>query len=208
MPPPPFRLCLLLTRALCRLDPLQVVEQAVRGGVDCVQLREKEMSRAERYAWGEELLQRCRRLEVPLIINDDLDVALALEAHGVHLGQDDLPPQAVRELLPSDRWIGWSTHNLQQLDDAADLGVDYAGYGPVYATATKGYASGLGVDALWQAAVLARVPLVAIGGIRPQNVGTFPPGIGVAVSSALCAAEDPAAVAAAFRERLTPSAGG
>jgi len=186
---------MLLTRALCRADPLQVLEAAVRGGVDCVQLREKGMSSRELFAWGEEVQAVCRRLGVPLVVNDNVEVALALGARGVHVGQDDMPLAAARKLTGGGLWIGLSTHNLDQLDQAADLGADYAGFGPVFATPTKGVATGLGPDRLLGALAVARIPVVAIGGIGPENAGMIPPPAALAVSSALCGAPDPAATA-------------
>jgi thiamine-phosphate pyrophosphorylase len=195
VPALPFRLCLLLTRSLCQADPLDVVRSAVEGGVDCVQLREKEMSTAERYHWGATLADLCHELKVPLIINDDVEVALALSAAGVHLGQDDMPVLEARKLFGPDRWIGCSTHDLEQLDTAADFGADYAGFGPINPTGTKGYSRGLGDQALLQALLFARIPILAIGGIRPGNVARIPAQVGLAVSSAICAADDPRLVA-------------
>lgn len=198
---PPFQLCLLLTRSLCKNDPLQVVRDAVAGGVDCVQLREKEMGSAARHAWGVQLLDTCLELRVPLIINDDVEVAAAIGARGVHLGQDDLPVAEARKLLKPDQWVGLSTHSLDQLDAAADQGVDYAGYGPIYPTATKGYASGVGPESLLSVIIHARVPVVAIGGITPANAERIPEQAGLAVSSVICGADRPREVAAALRAR-------
>jgi thiamine-phosphate pyrophosphorylase len=195
VPELPFRLCLLLTRSLCRADPLEVVRLAVEGGVDCVQMREKEMSTAQRYHWGATLADLCRELQVPLIINDDVEVAMALGTEGVHLGQHDMPVLEARKLLGPDRWIGCSTHDLEQLDTAADFGADYAGFGPINPTGTKGYSRGLGDQALLQALLFARIPILAIGGIRPGNVARIPAQVGLAVSSAICAADDPRLVA-------------
>lgn len=201
MTPAKFQLCLLLTRSLCRLDPLEVVRLAVAGGVDCVQLREKEMSTAERYAWGGQLLDLCLELRVPLIINDDVEVAAALGAAGVHLGQDDLPVAEARKLLTDPQWVGLSTHSLEQLDEAADQGADYAGFGPIHATGTKGYTQGLGAESLLGALIHARVPVLAIGGITPANAQLIPEQAGIAVSSAVCASEAPREIAAALRAR-------
>lgn len=198
---PPFQLCLLLSRDLCRLDPLVVVREAVAGGVDCVQLREKELSSAARHAWGVQLMEVCLELRVPLIVNDDVEVAAALGARGVHLGQDDLPVHEARKLLQPGQWIGLSTHSLEQLDAAADQGVDYAGYGPIYATETKGYAYGLGPESVLNVLLHARVPVVAIGGITPANAGRIPEQAALAVSSVICAAESPRELAAALRAR-------
>lgn len=203
MPRPPFRLCLLLTRALCRRPPREVARAAIAGGVDCVQLREKEASTAERFAWGQELLPVCREAGALLIVNDDVEVAAALDADGVHVGQDDLPVTDARRLLPDGKLIGLSTHDVEQLEDAADLGVDYAGYGPIFATGTKGYTQGLGPDSLLQAMLVTRVPLCAIGGITPANCGALPDSVALAVSSAICAADEPDAVAATLRVRAS-----
>ncbi len=196
MRPPLFRLCFLLSRGLCGdRDPLAVLEAAVAGGVDCVQLREKEASLSDQHAWGRKLHRECRRLGVPLIVNDHLELALALGAEGVHLGQDDLHLDDARRLAGDQLWIGLSTHDLEQLDDAAELRADYAGFGPVFATETKGYEQGLGPEHLAAALAIARVPVVAIGGIHPDNAWMLPGQAGVAAASAIGLAEDPEAAA-------------
>jgi thiamine-phosphate pyrophosphorylase len=193
---PLFRLCFLLSRELCGgRDPLAVLAAAVSGGVDCVQLREKEASAAELHAWGTKLHRACRGLGVPLVVNDHVELALSLGAEGVHLGQEDLHPGDARALVGDSMWVGWSTHDLEQLDEAAEWGVDYAGFGPVFATATKGYEQGLGPEHLAAALAIARVPVAAIGGIRPENAWMIPAQAGIAVSSAIGMAEDPAAAA-------------
>ncbi|TAH39749.1 MAG: thiamine phosphate synthase [Planctomycetota bacterium] len=206
MAPPGFRLCLLLTRAACAHPPLEVLEAAIAGGVDCVQLREKDARESALWTWGRELMQACDLLQVPLVVNDNVEAALALGARGVHLGQDDMHPDDARALLGRERWIGWSTHSLEQLDEAADLEVDYAGFGPVFATPTKGYERGLGPDHLAAALAIARVPVVAIGGITPENAWLVPEQAAIAVSSAICTAADPQAAAAALRaSRAAPA---
>jgi len=194
---PPFRLCLLLSRSLCRLEPLEVLRRSLAGGVDMVQLREKELEPAPFLDWALAVQPICRAAGVPLIINDSLDVALAADADGLHLGQEDLPSELVRPLLGVDKLIGLSTHDLEQLDTAADLGVlDYVGFGPAYATSTKEITHALGADAVLAASVFARLPLLAIGGITPENREMLGSRAGVAVSSALCTAERPEEVAA------------
>lgn len=198
-PTTPFRLCLLLSRDLCRLEPLEVLDRALRGGVDLVQLREKELAPADFLAWALEALPLCRRRGIPLVINDQLDVALAAEADGIHVGQDDLPPREIRPILGPKGLIGLSTHSLEQLETAADEGIaDYVGFGPAFPTSTKGYDSGLGADAVLSASVFARLPILAIGGITPENRPLLGHRAGVAVSSAICAAERPEEVAAAL----------
>lgn len=200
MVPPRFRLCLLLTRALCALPPAETLRRALDGGVDLVQLREKEPGAgAALLDWAREVRAITAAAGVPLIVNDSVDLALACGADGVHVGQEDLHPDDVRLALGPDKLIGLSTHDLEQLDEAGDLEVDYAGYGPVYATGTKGYARGLGAESLIQAVAIARVPVLAIGGITVENRGFLGDSCGVAVSSALCGALEPEKVAAEIR---------
>ncbi|MCH2100340.1 MAG: thiamine phosphate synthase [Planctomycetes bacterium] len=201
MPRPPFQLCLLLSRELCLLDPLHVLRESVAGGVDCVQLREKEMSTIERHAWSLQLMDQCLDLRIPLIVNDDVEVAADIGAHGVHLGQEDLPVHKARKLLRPNQWIGLSTHSLEQLDTAADQGVNYVGYGPIYPTGTKKYKHGLGPDSVMNVLPHARVPVVAIGGINTENAECIPERAALAVSSAICATDNPREVAAALRAR-------
>ena len=199
MHPVRFRLCMLLTRSLCVLPPVETLRRALEGGVDMVQLREKEAdSGSELLDWALVAHSICKEVGVPLIINDSVDLALAVDAEGVHLGQDDLHPDDARSLLGPDKLIGWSCHDLEQLDEAGDLGLDYAGYGPVYATATKGYNRGLGAESLLHACALARLPVLAIGGITVENRGFLGEFAGVAVSSALCGAKEPEKVAQAL----------
>jgi len=169
---------------------LVIVREAVVEAVDCVQLREKEMTSAEMFRWGSELKAVTDELSVPLVVNDNVEVAVALEARGVHLGQDDMHVDDARKLLGQDFWIGLSTHDLEQVDEAAELEVDYAGFGPVFATETKGYTQGLGPEFLAAAVAIARVPLVAIGGIQPETLRFIPEQCGVAVSSAICCAPE------------------
>lgn len=166
--------------------------------MDCVQIREKDAAGAELLAWIRQVQALCRPAGVPVIVNDRVETALAAAAAGVHLGQEDMHPSDARKLAGGELWIGWSTHDLEQLDEAAELGVDYAGFGPIFATETKGYREGLGAEHLAAALAIARVPVVAIGGIRPENAWMIPAQAGVAVASALATAEDPAKVARAL----------
>ncbi len=172
-----------------------MLEAAVQGGVDCVQLREKQGSPDDLYMWGRRLHRECRRLQVPLVVNDLLELALTLDAEGVHLGQEDLHLDDAHRLVGGRMWVGLSTHDLEQLDEAAELKADYAGFGPVFATETKGYEQGLGPEHLAAALAIARVPVTAIGGITPANAWMIPAQAGIAVSSAIGLAEDPGAAA-------------
>ncbi|KLU21749.1 thiamine-phosphate synthase [Caballeronia mineralivorans PML1(12)] len=175
---------------------LEVTRAALDGGATIVQLRAPEWHKR---AWLElalDLLPLTRRHGVPLIINDHIDVALAAGADGVHVGQNDLPPDIARKLLGPQALIGLSVSNAQQVDHANPLGamIDYVGVGPVFDTPTKPDASAAcGIDGL--AALCARSlhPTVAIGGIQLHNAADVKragPG-GIAVVSAICTAADP-----------------
>jgi len=142
-------------------------------GVTLIQLREKVDPPSKFYADAEAALRVARDRGVRIIINDRVDIALALRADGVHLGQEDLAPEAARRILGDDAIIGFSTHNLEQARLAAQMPVDYLATGPIFGTATKRSANppvGLtGLERLGQA--LGNIPLVAIGGITTKNSG-------------------------------------
>ena len=195
-----WRLCLLLTKALCRRPWLQTLEQAISGGVDCVQVREKEMDGGELASHAREVIAIARRLNISVVINDRVDVALATGADGVHLGQSDLSVGDARRLAGQTLIVGVSTHDLNEADRAVGEGADYCGVGAMFPSSTKQRATS-GIAYLKQfVARFPNVPHLAIGGITPQNVGeTFAAGAkGVAVSSAICAAENPGDAARAI----------
>lgn len=204
---PQMRLCLLLTRELCRIDALDVLRQAVAGGVDSVQLREKEMADEAFRTWAQVVAAECRQLGVPLIINDRADVAAELGCAGVHLGQDDMRLAEARQILSPHQWIGLSTHSIDELEDAADQGADYVGFGPMFATALKPHLRAQSADDVTRAAMFARVPVLAIGGITPDNVESVPRKFGLAISGAICSAQDPRAAAQLLAARGQDSLG-
>lgn len=154
-----------------RLSHREQVEQFVQGGARIIQLREKYAAPRDFYADAEEALKFARKNSVKLIINDRVDIALALKADGVHLGQDDLPPEAARKILGAKAIIGFSTHNLEQAIEAVRLPVDYIAVGPVFTTKTKEKPDAVvGVEALKKIrAAIGNFPLVAIGGINSNN---------------------------------------
>lgn len=147
----------------------QVERFADRGAI-LVQLREKRMTALQFYEAAKTALEVARRRGVALIINDRVDIALALGL-GVHLGQDDLPPEAARRLLGNDAIVGYSTHTVEQAIEAARLPIDYLAIGPIFATATKKNPSPVvGLDGLRAVRTAIRnLPLVAIGGITPAS---------------------------------------
>jgi len=156
---------------LSGLSHAEQVELFVRGGATLVQLRDKHASALEFYEQAKAALEVANKHGVQLIINDRADIALGLEAAGVHLGQDDLPPEGARRLLGDNAIIGYSTHSLSQIQEAAKLPIDYFAIGPIFPTATKENPDpmvGLEVVKLARQAVGDR-PLVAIGGISQAN---------------------------------------
>ena len=148
---------------------LDCVREALEGGVTLVQYRAKTASSAEMYAEALQLKALCDRFNVPLIINDRLDIAMAGGAAGVHLGQDDLPCAAARKLLGEDYLIGVSAHNPAEAKAALQSGADYLGCGAVFGTATKADVKKLGTEGLMAICREKGLPVVGIGGVTADN---------------------------------------
>jgi len=148
---------------------LSVVEAALQGGLPLVQYREKAGDDEVKFATAQKLCQLCHRYGALFIVNDRPDLALAVDADGVHLGQQDLPVEFVRQLLGSQRIIGQSTTNPQEMQRAIASGVDYIGVGPVHETPTKPGKAAAGLEYIRYAAAHATVPWFAIGGIDTTN---------------------------------------
>lgn len=148
---------------------LDCVREALEGGVTLVQYRAKTASSAEMYAEALQLKALCDSFNVPLIINDRLDIAMAVGAAGVHLGQDDLPCAAARKLLGEDYIIGVSAHNPAEAKAALQSGADYLGCGAVFGTATKADVQKLGTDGLAAICKAKGLPVVGIGGVTADN---------------------------------------
>ena len=206
-------LYLVTDRTLCLGRPLpELVAAAVAGGVSLVQLREKTASTREFVELGRALLALLKPLGVPLIINDRLDVALAIGAQGAHLGQNDMPVAEARTMLGPGAILGLSLETMDQLHKAEALpkgAVDYYGLSPIFQTPTKTDAGpGWGLAGLGQARAEVdagtKRPLVAIGGIGPGNgAGVLRCGAqGLAVVSAICSAPDPQAASRTLRELI------
>jgi len=209
------RLMLIFTPAVCgERDAREVLEAALEG-VDVVQVRPKApgsntpCSARETFELALETLDvvaaASKRSCVPVIVNDRVDVALALADRGcagVHLGQDDCPPREARELLGPGALIGWSTHSMAEVVAAGEEPIDYIGFGPVHATRTKGYERGHGAEACWVATSGASVPLFPIGGIDATNAGDLAEVGRAAVSAAVLCADDPGRAARELRELL------
>lgn len=148
---------------------LDCVREALEGGVTLVQYRAKTASSAEMYAEALQLKALCDSFNVPLIINDRLDIAMAVGAAGVHLGQDDLPCAAARKILGEDYIIGVSAHNPAEAKAALQSGADYLGCGAVFGTATKADVKKLGTEGLMAICREKGLPVVGIGGVTADN---------------------------------------
>lgn len=148
---------------------LDCVREALEGGVTLVQYRAKTASSAEMYAEALQLKALCDSFNVPLIINDRLDIAMAVGAAGVHLGQDDLPCAAARRILGEDYLIGVSAHNPAEAKAALQSGADYLGCGAVFGTATKADVQKLGTNGLAAICKAKGLPVVGIGGVTADN---------------------------------------
>lgn len=198
-----LRLYLVTDQSLiCGRSLADVVNAAVQGGVSCVQLREKNLGSREFLAQALLLKKLLAPHGVPLVINDRIDIALACGAHGVHLGQSDLPVREARKLLPPSVFIGWSVESMADVMQSAKLSIDYLGVSPLFATPTKTDTKNpWGLDGLAAVRRSTRLPLVGIGGIQAGNaLEVLRAGAdGLAVVSALCAADDPYAASAHLR---------
>lgn len=189
-------LYVILDRAAARGRELDgVLEGAIAAGCRMVQLREKEWPSGRLLPLAERLRGRCRAAGVTFIVNDRVDLAVAVEADGVHLGQDDLPPRVARPLLRPGMLLGVSTHSAEQARAAQAARADYVAVGSIFSTATKAGFELVGPGLLRELRPEMRVPLIAIGGITAANVGeAIRAGAdGVAVISAVCGVPDPEA---------------
>lgn len=179
--------------------------EAVKGGVTMVQLREKECSTRDFIELATRLKMMLTEVNVPLIINDRLDVALASGADGLHIGQSDMPYPIARRLLGYDRIIGLSIENMDQARQANNLDVDYIGISPVFSTQTKhDIASPFGLKGIREIASFTKHRTVAIGGINTGNASeAVKAGAnGIAVVSAICSAKEPQEAARRLREMV------
>ena len=170
----------------------KVIEEAILGGTSIVQLREKYASSLEFYEVAKEVKKITDKYNVPLIINDRIDIALAIDASGVHLGQSDIPCSIARKILPQGKIIGVSAHNLNEAEKALKDGADYLGCGAVFNTSTKKDVTTLSYEGLKEITDNINIPIVAIGGINENNIITLKgSGInGVAVVSSIIGKEN------------------
>ena len=190
---PDYSLYLVTDRMLMRTKTLgEAVEQAVIGGCTMVQLREKEISSLDFYVLASEMKKITDRYGIPLIINDRIDIAMAVGATGVHIGQKDIPADIARKLIGKNMLLGVSTASVAEAVNAAKAGADYLGVGAMFPTGTKTDASHVSMEELGRIRREVDIPIVVIGGISKENAMLFQPmGIdGLAVVSAVIAQPD------------------
>jgi len=203
-----FNLYLITDRNQTGNRPLpEIVEAALKGGIRGVQLREKDLSSRELYELAYTLRNLTKKYAARLIINDRVDIALAVDADGVHLGLNSLPIHRARKLLGSSKLIGLSCHNQVNAIMAQENGADFITFGPVYYTPSKAnYGKPVGVDNLEAVSHLLNIPIFALGGIKKGNIHEViaAGATGVALVSAIIAADDPGKEAAEMLAMLPP----
>ncbi|MBT2679639.1 thiamine phosphate synthase [Bacillus sp. ISL-35] len=191
----------------CLQEPVKVVEEAIRGGITIFQYREKGegcLFDSEKLELGKRLQKVCKENGIPFIVNDDIELALELDADGVHIGQEDEDAAQVREKI-GDKILGVSVHNLEEAEKAKQSGADYFGVGPVFPTATKTDARAVQGTAMIEELKAFGIPIVGIGGINADNAAAVMKAgaDGVSVITAISHADDVKEATARLRENTT-----
>lgn len=204
-----FNLYLITDRhQIGSLNLLDVVEEALKGGVRGVQLREKDLTSREFYELAYDMRKLTSRYDARLFINDRVDIALAVDADGVHLGLNSLPIHRVRRLIGDKKLIGLSCHNQVNAIMAQEKGADFITFGPVYYTPSKAqYGKPVGVEKLEIVSHLLDIPVLALGGIKKGNIHEVSAAgaAGIALVSAIIASDDPRSEASAMISMLPPA---
>ena len=183
---------------------LRRIEAALRGGVTVLQIREKDKTTREYLSLARKVHELTRKYNVPLIIDDRLDIALAMDAEGVHLGQSDMPIDLARKILGPEKIIGATAKTVPQALEAYGQGADYLGVGAIYPTTTKVKTVLTSTDTLRDICNAVPIPANAIGGLNQENMDILAgiPIAGICVVSAIMKAEDPGEAAGALKEKL------
>lgn len=183
---------------------IYVVKEAIAGGADVIQLRDKNATAKELIKVARPIRRLTRKAKVLFIINDRLKIAKAVDADGVHLGQDDSPIKVARSILGRNKIIGLSTHSLSQAKEAQKNGADYIGVGPIFATPTKPEYKAVGLDLIKKVKSAIKIPFVAIGGIDTSNIDEIlSAGANrVAVVRAVCGAKNIRRAASFLKRKL------
>ena len=182
-------------------DLVDVCRRVLAGGATFLQVREKEMTAADFAREARRLQALCRTYGVPMVVNDSVEIALEIDADGVHVGQSDIRGRDIRAMLGPDKLLGISARTVEEAVAAQQAGADYLGVGAVFGTSTKKNARTLSVEQLREIAAAVTIPVVAIGGVQASNLPRLAGSgaAGAAVVSAIFAAEDPGAAAADLR---------
>ncbi|ODS32650.1 MAG: thiamin phosphate synthase [Candidatus Scalindua rubra] len=187
-------LVLITNRKICEVGLVDIIRQAIEGGVGTIQLREKDLSTKDLYKLAKELREKTKELNANLIINDRADIALAVGADGVHLGWQSLNTNVVRRIIGHNKVIGYSAHNLKEAEKANFDGADYITISPIYDTTHKDYfIKPLGVEEIRKIKEKVDIPVIALGGINENNVKeVLRSGVdGIAVISAILLSKEP-----------------
>jgi len=197
-------LCVLITESLCKKNWLEVAADAIAGGAECLQLREKELESGDLLCRAKDFVVLCRKNGVISIINDRPDIAILAGADGVHVGQTDLPAREVRKMLGAAKLLGVSTHRIEDARQAMLDGADYIGVGPIFKSSTKPRDFVAGPEFARQVAKEIKIPALGIAGINESNVDeVIATGIaGIAVSSAVIGCDDVKAAVHRLKEKL------
>ncbi|MHC4307498.1 MAG: thiamine phosphate synthase [Planctomycetota bacterium] len=185
---------LITDRKVCSEKLTDIIEQAIDGGVGTVQLREKDLSTSDLYRLAKEIREITERKGANLIINDRVDIAIAVDADGVHLGWQSLGIDIVRKMVGRDKLIGFSAHNLEEAERAGNSGADYISISPIFDTANKDYfIKPLGVGEIGKIKARINIPVIALGGINEDNVDSVirNGADGIAVISAILLSDRP-----------------
>ena len=181
---------------------LKIIEEAIKGGTSIVQLREKTASTRDFYQLALKVKEITSKYDVPLLINDRIDIAIAVDSEGVHIGQDDMPADIARKIIGEDKILGVSASTVEEAEKAEKDGADYIGSGAVFPTSTKDDADSVSKEELKEIVDSIDIPVVAIGGITLENVGSLKDtGIaGFSVVSAIMSADNPKEASQKLRE--------
>ncbi len=201
-------LILITNRSLCKHPFLGTMKLALKGGVKTVQLREKGLTTSELYSLASELRKITSDFKANFIVNDRVDIALAVEADGVHLGWQSLPFDIVRKLVGFEKLIGVSTHNREEALQAQEYGADYITFGPIFETPSKtGLLKPTGVEEIQKLKREIHIPVVALGGINERNVETVLANgaDGIAAISSIIQADDPEGAAKCLCNKIITS---
>lgn len=188
-----YTLYLVTDRTLMSTDALaEAVKQAIKGGCTMVQLREKELSSMDFYRQAKEIKEITDQYHIPLIINDRIDIALAVKADGVHIGQSDIPAAVAREIIAADMLLGVSAASVEEALQAEKDGANYLGVGAMFPTGTKTDADHVSMEELQKIRQTVKLPIVVIGGINKENASQFCNLVidGLAIVSAIIAQPD------------------